>query len=782
MKPSPWLLVVLGTLAACREAPSSSSPSGAPGTHAVERASLRSAGGLALRERRIVAELTPDSSWLPAPDAVVRPLKPSPQRGPFLHLEHGIGLEAGSPVIPLDTALGGFNRVEFDITIKQAALHKRSTVIVATAIGERLTARELAPVPFGGGVHRLIIDLPYEARWAGRPESLRIGVSGAERWALGGVRLVEDDWAARLPLPESPAPLSLSRQTRPAVGLSSVRPVEASLLVPPNAELRLAFGVPQALVSPERPVLVTRILRGGDTLREVRTPLPDVSAASEDAPFVEAWHDLQIPLQGYEGQLSARFELEVEGRLPAYAALAVPLVTRRAQEAPKVLLVSSDTHRYDHVQEARAGVELETPALDLLASQGVFFEGCFTSTNVTNPSHAALMTGVHPRDTRVLDNLTALAGDASTLAEVFQQAGFVTLSCVSVPHLDHPRSGLGQGFDRMSAPMFKKRPAEASIDELTTWLDEAQDLPVFAWLHLFDAHTPYGPPGEFDRRYYPDGRDPYDPSLPAPPRHQLPPEDGELRDLTYPAAQYKAEVTYLGHALAGLFERPAIRAGVVLFTADHGESLGAHGIYWGHGGLYPDTVHVPLILRYPGAPAGTRVATPVRQIDAGRTLLDLAGLTSTPFAGTSLLEALDEPADASPQVAPTARYLLSSDAHEAAVHDGPWLLILCLFDHQLRGGPEYQRHQVELYHLAQDPGCLNDRSVTELETARRLRKQLVEWLGARREIGWNQATAAGIGIEDELRALGYTTSAVPRRDDAPWIDPDCACERCAVFR
>src|SRR5690606_14477718 len=122
--------------------------------------------------------------------------------------------------------------------------------------------------------------------------------------------------------------------------------------------------------------------------------------------------------------------------------------------------------------------------------------------------------------------------------------------------------------------------------------------PLFVWLHLFDAHSPYRPPEAFAARYYPAGRDPFDPSLPPP---DLP--DGVLgwdleglRDPAWPAAAYKGEVSYLDMQLGRLLHHPRAGAGIVAVTADHGESLGHHGIYYAHSMLYTDSLHVPLVL------------------------------------------------------------------------------------------------------------------------------------------------------------------------------------------
>ena len=88
-----------------------------------------------------------------------------------------------------------------------------------------------------------------------------------------------------------------------------------------------------------------------------------------------------------------------------------------------------------------------------------------------------------------------------------------------------------------------------------------------------------------------------------------------LTDVEFPHAQYRAEIDYLDTQLAGVFSLPRFRSAVVAFTSDHGESFGQHGVWWDHAELYPDSVHVPLILAWPGAPAGDqRRAAGIRSI------------------------------------------------------------------------------------------------------------------------------------------------------------------------
>ena len=67
-------------------------------------------------------------------------------------------------------------------------------------------------------------------------------------------------------------------------------------------------------------------------------------------------------------------------------------------------LITSDTHRADHLGFLFADGELRTDAIDALAERGVVFSNAVASINNTTPSHVALMTGLSPRDTGAVAN------------------------------------------------------------------------------------------------------------------------------------------------------------------------------------------------------------------------------------------------------------------------------------------------------------------------------------------------------------------------------------------
>ena len=570
-----------------------------------------------------------------------------------------------------------------------------------------------------------------------------------------------------------PALVQARGEARRGVGLVQDVPLVARMAPQESGELRFAYHLPRFFQRPEQTaVLVVSLEAEGRDAVVQRLPL--------DKQAADRWVDYRYPLDEFAGAaLLVRWSLE--GADGIACAIGEPAVLHRADRPRHVLLITSDTHRADYLGAADSGIDVRTPVLDAFAKRGILFTDAFSSTNVTNPSHIALMTGTHPRDIGIYENNERLADAAPTLAEAFKSAGYATYAALSTRHLGNDTSGLGQGFDRLSIPLHRgMRDGTVAIDQTLRWLGGAPDVPTFVWLHLFDAHTPYDVPEELAGQYYPAGKDAFDPSLPV--LEDVPPIIDEtefpgLRDLAYPEAMYRAEVSFLDAELDRLLGAPALRDAVIGFTADHGESLGEHGIFYNHDGLYTQSIHVPMILVSPGAPPATRSAVPVEHIDLGRTLLDLAGHPGVAFPGRNLVllaEGTREPVE--PRFALGAHRLSTSITREG------WHLLLNL--NVTRG--RYRmlptvKHSVELYHLSEDPTCALDQFDEQFSRAREMRAELIRWLAAAQDRGWRGARSLDATTIAALEALGYTAGAAEEEPDVELFDSECTCEWCSRF-
>ena len=329
--------------------------------------------------------------------------------------------------------------------------------------------------------------------------------------------------------------------------------------------------------------------------------------------------------------------------------------------------------------------------------------------STTNPSHTSLFTSLYPTTHGIWGNKDyELPPEAVTLAEILQDAGYQTAGFTSVWHLAFELNGLGQGFEfhwgsktqTVSPPaghggsllermrLFYQRwsdghyvwqeeggeiPAQETNRRIFEWLDQQRDArPLFLFVHYFDTHIPYSPPQPYlDDFYQDDPRDPSNRSMESIYLHpdQLPVFEDWLEgitDIRYVEALYDASIRYLDDQLKslaqGLRERGLWEDSLIIFTADHGESLTEHGIYFDHLGLYEPSVRIPLLVQVPGRSAG-RVTAPVSSVDPLPTVLDLVGLPgSSAFEGQSLLEHLDGDGEKG-----SSRPILVEHAHQGVI-------------------------------------------------------------------------------------------------------------------
>jgi arylsulfatase A-like enzyme len=179
---------------------------------------------------------------------------------------------------------------------------------------------------------------------------------------------------------------------------------------------------------------------------------------------------------------------------------------------------------------------------------------------------------------------------------------------------------------------------------------------AFLWVHYQDPHGPYTPPDalrdrQLDReRQAPGGLRELEVSpgwrgIGVLPQYQyLPPH----REVAFYRAGYSGEVTYLdrevGRLLDALADRGILERSVVVFTADHGESLGEDDYWFAHGEHLTDpSIHVPLLIRVPGLGGATRDET-ASLIDVLPTLAALFDFESEPdLRGVDLLSRAPAP-------------------------------------------------------------------------------------------------------------------------------------------
>ena len=326
-------------------------------------------------------------------------------------------------------------------------------------------------------------------------------------------------------------------------------------------------------------------------------------------------------------------------RKPYARWLAAPLIillTACAErpEAQSVVLVTIDTWRADRFG-AGGDPRVRTPHLDRFFRGATQFADAFSAAPTTLASHATMLTGQWPTGHTVPRNGWPLPPDVPTLAEALKKAGFATGAFVSSAALD-PAFGLARGFDVYDASATRSeafdqawRPAEETLARAEDWWSKA-GLRRFLWVHLFEAHFPYEPDA-IDFALYDTGyRGPANGSMAFLMDLWIDPNPiaPDVRD--HLESLYVAEVTQLDRKMGPFLDQLAEeRDALVVVTADHGESVGEHGVRFQHGPVvYEDAVRVPLAIRGGRAfPAGLTGST-VRTIDIPRTILLRLGVRS----------------------------------------------------------------------------------------------------------------------------------------------------------
>ena len=758
-----WLLAVVGVLAgSCGDAPSA--------TTSFQRLDLAPVdGGEAARARAVETWILEEDRehWDVSAEVMLLRDVPGVESGPKAFK---LRSSAGADPIRLsrfgDYDPSRFNRVRLLVAFRGSGWIKAEL----RRDGQRVARSDIVPMAQIETPYAVDIDLPVLPPNVAACDELFLEITGANRNVdLVQIELMDVPLESRLPDPVGPPEMVvIAGHGRTAEGLVTQRPLVASFTAPTDGRLTFSAVQPPAVrqTGGDGTLQVVVSEPGGEPLRQLTEELGE-----------GGWQELELDLSGLEGRrLEARFTLESGNRV-AGCALAEVVVWSPGPRPQVVLLVTTDTHRGDHIGAAGGGVTVETPNLDALAARGVLFEDCFAPTNSTNPSHIALMTATHPRDTGIVVNHRPVASVAWTLAEAYREAGFVTYAALSTKHLGHVGSGLGQGFDRMSWPMNKPRRADATVDVLEEWLDDADGRPLFVWLHVFDAHWPYEPPEDYDRYYYDSDLDPTQPG--DQPRgvedRYLPDDIKPIQDLAFPRAQYAAEVTYLDEALGRVFDDARFENAVVAVVGDHGEALGEQDVFFDHAEIYPSTVHVPLIVAWPGAPAGSRVDAPVTHLGLGRTLLDVSGLEGVEFPGRSLQFVIDGRRRDEP------RFQLSASGHAASVQRGDLYLIVTLREHQYKHSRRYMElHQVELYDLSEDPTCMVDLIEERRAEAAVLRAGLVGWLQQAQPTGLADAVTDDPDLLATLDQLGYAEQDPGAETSGLWVEDDC--EWCQRFR
>ena len=379
---------------------------------------------------------------------------------------------------------------------------------------------------------------------------------------------------------------------------------------------------------------------------------------------------------------------------------------------PNIVLMGVDSLLATHMS-CYGYPRLTTPHIDRFAEGATLFEKTYSPHVPTTSAYGSMLTGLDTFSTQVvaLRHQGPLREEVKTLAEILGDVGYDT-TCVgfsgpSARGFDTYLEFSGWGPDESGRSPKAENLNKTTLPELNRLIDQSDEKPFFLFLRHMDPHSPYLPPAPYERMFYHgDECDPSNTSM-EPVMSFKPfcdyfaswmPEG--ITDKDYVIAQYDGAIAYMDACIQRLFNAletlGVLDETIVVLNGDHGETLYDHECWFDHHGIYDVTLHVPLIIRYPGrVPAGKRVAGYNQHKDLVPTLLELADIeTDIAFDGKSLTPLMNG------EIASYDSEFYITECTWMRKHGWrtpEWKLIVAL-------EPDFHfKPPVELYNLIQDP-------------------------------------------------------------------------------
>lgn len=332
--------------------------------------------------------------------------------------------------------------------------------------------------------------------------------------------------------------------------------------------------------------------------------------------------------------------------LLSFKASSLPVMGQETTQdrPPNVLLIFADQMR-GQAMGCMGNPDVITPYLDRLASEGILFPDTFSNTPVCCPARACLLTGKYTHKHGLVANDLRLRESEVTIAEIMAKNGYRT-GFIGKWHLDGgarqpgfvPPGPRRQGFQFWAANQcshehfdthyfhdspepiaVKKFEPEAWTDEAINFLQSNQDQPFFLTVAMGPPHDPYDAPEEYKSLYDPE-------------KLEMRPNwvEGIKNAGRNEIAKYYAAITAIddqvGRLLATLDELNLAEDTIVLFTSDHGDMLGSHGLRLKRK-PWEESILVPGILRYPRKVQPSQMANALFSwVDIAPTLLSLCGI------------------------------------------------------------------------------------------------------------------------------------------------------------
>ena len=388
---------------------------------------------------------------------------------------------------------------------------------------------------------------------------------------------------------------------------------------------------------------------------------------------------------------------------------------------PNVILISIDTLRADRLG-CYGGTGGITGMMDFWAERGVRFANTWAPSPWTLPSHASMFTSLYPTEHRAIDDKINIDKQAVMITERLRDAGFKTAAFVSHYYLGE-EYGFGRGFEDFYIKPDAK--ADEMVAKAVRWIGRNKNKSFFAFLHLFDPHTPYQPPIDIAKKHYPTDVNVRVSGTTADVMEVVHtwPQESAKQKLRALSALYDGEIEFVDKQLEVLFkslqENRIDQNTIIILVSDHGEEFMEHGLMEHGFTLFQEQLAVPMIWYYPtGLPSGAVIQEPASLIDLAPTMLDILGLAPMEnISGESLLPIISK------QKTTLGRSLLSETTRQ-----GPDRVTIIRDYQKFMYSPELmlngRQFGESLFDLNADPQELTDLFEKQPKAAKKLKNEL----------------------------------------------------------
>jgi arylsulfatase A-like enzyme len=461
---------------------------------------------------------------------------------------------------------------------------------------------------------------------------------------------------------------------------------------------------------------------------------------------------------------------------------------------PNVLFLFSDQHNARRLS-CVGDQEAATPNLDRLACDGVRFDNAYCNNPICTPSRMSFLSSLYPSThgyyglggpsprhaiTSVFSWFRERGYRTGALGKLHTPGDWVQSTCDTVydQDIEHPKAmgalGLADSNDNSGDARVSGRsslPYEHSLEGMLAgaavrFIDGESDTnderPWLAWVSFHRPHQPYTPSAPFASRVTSE-------SVKLPPVGETEtPKIVERREklgeetLRRELSSYLNLIAQVDHGIGtiidALEERGLLDDTVVIYSSDHGDFAGEHGLMEKRDGIsYRAVTRVPMIVRYPRSVARGKVSgAVVESVDVFPTLCTLAGLPIPAMTQGCDLSGLlkgagDDAVDA------VKSYALTENCYRKALTDGRYRYVANLED-----------ERDELYDIAEDPWELTNviDEPSYANVAADMRRQLLYRLvKARRPItgfagSWSPCFKADEDGRIDVRALGGSPGGI----------------------